>query len=192
MAPAPKRPGKPVAAPRPVESLIHVIRGQKVMMDADLAALYGVPTRALNQAVRRNIARFPEDFAFQLSGAELEIWRSQIVTSNPSAKMGLRRPPYAFTQEGVAMLSAVLRSESAVQVSIAIIRTFIRLRQMVEQNRDIAARLEKLERGHDRTASAIEVLVEDIDRLALEVKQMKAVPPSSKRKIGFQLGKDED
>jgi len=106
-----KQPAKNLAAHRPVEKLIHVIRGQKVMLDRDLAALYEVPTKALNQAVRRNIGRFPEDFAFLLSKDELGNWRSQIVTSNSSAKMGLRRPPYAFTQEGVAMLSAVLHSD---------------------------------------------------------------------------------
>ena len=157
------------------------------MPDSDLAALYEVPTRALNQAVRRNIERFPEDFTFLLSKDELENWRSQIVTSNSAAKMGLRRPPYAFTQEGVAMLSAVLRSGRAVRMSIDIIRTFVRLRQLIENNRDIAARVEKLERGHDRSASVIEILVEDIDRLAHEVKAMKALPTPSKRKIGFDL-----
>jgi hypothetical protein len=159
------------------------------MFDADLAALYQVPTRALNQAVSRNIKRFPEDFAFRLSKVELENWRSQIVTSNSSAKMGLRRPPYAFTQEGVAMLSAVLRSGRAIHMSIAIIRAFIRMRQIIESNKDIA-RVEKLERGHDRTSSVIEILVEDIDRLAHEVKDMKALPPVTKRKIGFFIDED--
>jgi hypothetical protein len=183
-----KQPAKELAARRPIEKFIHVIRGQKVMLDSDLAALYEVPTRALNQAVRRNIERFPEDFAFLLSKDELENWRSQIVTSNSSAKMGLRRPPYAFTQEGVAMLSAVLRSGRAVQMSIDIIRTFVRLRQIIESSREIAARVEKLERGHQRSASVIEILVEDIDRLAHEVKEMKALPPATKRKIGFRLG----
>jgi hypothetical protein len=182
-----KHPAKSLAAHRPVESLIHVIRGQKVMIDADLAALYEVPTKALNQAVRRNIERFPEDFAFLLSKDELENWRSQIVTSDSTAKMGLRRPPYAFTQEGVAMLSAVLRSNRAIQMSIGIIRAFVRMRQLIEHNKDIAARVEKLERGHDRSASIIEILVEDIDRLAHEVKAMKALPKPSKRKIGFDL-----
>lgn len=185
------RPGKKLAAPRPVESLIHVIRGQKVMLDRDLAELYEVPTRVLNQAVRRNIERFPEDFAFLLSKSELDNWRSQIVTSNPSAKMGLRRPPYAFTQEGVAMLSAVLRSGRAVQMSIDIIRAFIRMRELIASNKDIATRVEKLESGHVRTASVIEILVEDIDRLAHEVKEMKALPPVTKRRIGFHLSGDE-
>jgi phage regulator Rha-like protein len=92
--------------------------------------------------------------------------------------MGLRRPPFVFTQEGVAMLAAVLRSDRAVQMSIAIVRTFVRMRELMESNRDIAARVEKLERGHDRTASVIEVLVDDIDRLAREVKDMKALPPA--------------
>lgn len=101
--------------------------------------------------------------------------------------MGLRRPPYAFTQEGVAMLSAVLRSGRAVQMSIDIIRTFVRLRQLIESNREIAVRVEKLERSHDRSASVIEILVEDIDRLAHEVKEMKALPTPSRRKIGFDL-----
>lgn len=187
MAKARKSPTKHVTVRRPIEKFIHVIRGQKVMLDSDLAALYEVPTRALNQAVRRNIERFPEDFAFLLSKDELANWRSQIVTSNSSAKMGLRRPPYAFTQEGVAMLSAVLRSGRAVQMSIDIIRTFVRLRQLIESNREIAARVEKLEHSHDRSASVIEILVEDIDRLAHEVKEMKALPIPSKGKIGFDL-----
>lgn len=170
-----------------IESLIHVIRGQKVMFDADLAHLYDVPTKVLNQAVTRNIERFPEDFAFRLAKPELEKWRSQTVTSNPSARMGLRHAPFVFTQEGVAMLSAVLRSERAVHMSIAIIRTFVHMRELMASNKDIASRLERLERGHGRTASVIQVLVEDIDRLAREVKDMKALPPMTKRRIGFIL-----
>src|ERR1700693_5574217 len=146
-------PREKTVTPRPIESLIHVIRGQKVMVDADLADLYGVPTGALNQAVTRNTERFPGDFAFRLSKEEFEHWKSQIVISNPSAKMGLRHAPLVFTQEGVAMLSAVLRSDRAVQMSIAIVRTFVRMRELMAANKDIAARVEKLERGHDRTAS---------------------------------------
>jgi phage regulator Rha-like protein len=191
MANAPQRAGRKLSPPRPVENLIHVIRGQKVMLDRDLAELYEVPTRVLNQAVRRNIERFPEDFAFQLSKAELENWRSQIVTSNLSAKMGLRRPPYAFTQEGVAMLSAVLRSGRAVQMSIDIIRAFVRMRELIASNKDIAARVQELERSHDRSSSVIEILVEDIDRLAHEVEEMKALPPVAKRKIGYRLSDDD-
>jgi phage regulator Rha-like protein len=179
----------PVAS-RPIEPLIHVIRGQKVMLDFDLATLYEIPTKVFNQSVRRNIERFPEDFAFQLSRSELQNWRSQIVTSNPSAKMGLRRPPFAFTQEGVAMLAAVLRSDRAVQMSIAIVRTFVRMRELMESSRSIAARVEKLERGHDRTASVIEVLVDDLDRLAREVRDMKSIRLPKKRRIGFVIDDD--
>jgi hypothetical protein len=160
------------------------------MLDRDLADLYEVPTRVLNQAVRRNLERFPEDFAFQLSKAELENWRSQIVISNSSAKMGLRRPPYAFTQEGVAMLSAVLRSGRAIQMSINIIRVFICMRELIAANKDIAARVKELERGHDHTGSVIDILVGDIERLARDVKQMKNLPAPSRRKIGFFIDED--
>lgn len=189
MASSSQRPGKIVSTRRPVESLIHVIRGQKVMLDSDLAALYEVPTKAFNQAVRRNLERFPEDFMFQLSEKEVESLRSQFVTSNVG-RGGRRYAPYAFTEHGVAMLSNVLRSPRAIQMGIAIIRAFVRLRELVISNKDIAARVEKLERGHDRTASVIEVLVEDIDRLAQEVKNMKALPPVRKRRIGFIIDDD--
>ncbi len=185
MAKTTKQPARSLAAHRPVEKLIHVIRGQKVMLDRDLAALYNVPTGALNQAVRRNLDRFPEDFMFRLTKKEGQNLKSQSVTSSWG---GRRKAPSAFTEHGVAMLSAVLRSNKAIQMSI---RAFVRMRQLIESNRDIAARVEKLERSHDRSASVIEILVEDIDRLAHEVKQMKALPPVKKRKIGFHLGDDE-
>jgi hypothetical protein len=161
------------------------------MLDADLAALYEVPTKALNQALRRNLERFPEDFAFQLSKEDLENWRSQIVTTNPSAKMGLRRPPYVFTQEGIAMLSSVLRSERAIRMNIAIMRAFVRLRELMAAHKDIAARVEKLERGHERAASVIEVLVEDIDRLGRKIEKIRPLePPYTKRRIGYVTDND--
>lgn len=169
---------------RPIEALIHVIRGQKVMLDADLAALYEVPTSALNQAVKRNRERFPEDFLFELTREEAAGMRSQSVTAS---KRNVSFAPLAFTEQGVAMLSAVLRSERAVQMSIAIVRTFVRMRELMAANKDIATRVAKLERGHDRTASVIEVLVDDIDRLGREVKDLKALPPVTKRRIGFVL-----
>src|ERR1035441_5799711 len=178
------RPSRSIAATRSVESLIHVIRGQKVMLDADLAALCGVETRALNQAVRRNSARFPADFVLHLSKEETASLKSQSVTSSWG---GRRKVPVAFTELGVAMLSSVLHSERAVQMNIVIMRAFVKLREMIAHHKDIAARMERLERGHARTASVIEVLVEDIDRLAGEVKQMKAIPGATKRRIGFRL-----
>ena len=178
---------KSVAAVRPVESLIRIIRGHKVILDTDLAALYQVETKALNQAVRRNMDRFPEDFMFQLSVEEAESLRSQLVTSNVG-RGGRRYLPYAFTEHGVVMLSSVLRSPRAAQMNVFVARAFVRLREMIGGNKDLAARIEKLERGHDNAASVIEVLVEDIDRLADEVHQMKVLPARPKRRIGFRPG----
>ena len=166
----------------PIESIarrIFLIRGQKVMLDRDLAELYQVPTKALNQTVQRNLARFPEDFMFQLTPEELANWRSRIVTSNPSAKMGLRRPPYAFTEHGVAMLSSVLTSPRAVQVNIIIVRAFVQLRELLSSNKDFANRLEQLESSLNEHASVINILAEEINNL-------KALPPDPpKRRIGF-------
>ena len=126
-----------------IRSKIHVIRGQQVMLDRDLAALYGVETKVMNQAVKRNIERFPENFMFQLSENEYEIWRSQFVTSN-SDKMGLRRPPYAFTEQGVAMLSAVLKSETAIKVSIQIMNAFVSMRHFFQNNAEIFVELKTM------------------------------------------------
>lgn len=140
---------KPAVSIEVIEHGIFLIRGQKVMFDVDLAALYQVPTRALNQAVKRNLSRFPSDFMFQLSRKELNDWRSQIVTSNPRAKMGLRRPPHVFTEHGVPMLSSVLNSERAVQMNILIIRAFVKLRDLLGAHKDLAARIEK-NRSHPR------------------------------------------
>jgi ORF6N domain len=184
MPKAPTRPTKYVSVPRPVESLIHVIRGQKVMLDRDLAELYGVPTKRLNEAVRRNPDRFPVKFMFQLSAEEANKMRSQIATAS---KINIRFQPLAFTEHGVVMLSAVLNSERAIQMSILVVDAFVRMRELMASNKDIAARVEKLERSRDRSASVIEILVEDIDRLAHEVKEMKALPTPSRRKIGFDL-----
>lgn len=187
MAKTNKHPGKHLAAPRPVDSLIHVIRGQKIMLDVDLAQLYGVPTKQLNQAVKRNLNRFPAAFMFQLSAEEGNKMRSQFVTAS---KINVRYQPLAFTEHGVVMLSSVLKSARAVEMSILVVDAFVRMRELIASNKDIAARVEKLERGHDRSASVIEILVEDIDRLAHEVKEIKALPPTTKRKIGFYTGED--
>jgi ORF6N domain len=189
--PESKLPAKNLSATQPLESLIRVIRGHKVILDADLAALYQVETKALNQAVRRNMDRFPEDFMFRLSITEAESLRSQIVTSN-AGRGGRRYLAYAFTEHGVAMLSSVLKSQRAVLMNIFIVRAFVRLREAIASNKDLAARVEMLERGQDRAASVIEVLVEDIDRLAGEVKQMKALPSPPKRRIGFQPRNEDE
>lgn len=136
----------PIIPQEVIASKIYFIRGQKVMLDSDLAELYGVETKVLNQAVKRNIERFPEDFMFQLNEEELENWRSQIVTSNPNAKMGLRRAPYAFTEHGTLMLSSVLNSKQAIEMNLLIIRTFVKLREVLALHQDIAQKIDE----HDR------------------------------------------
>ncbi len=129
---------------------IFVIRGQKVMIDRDLAELFGVETKRLKEAVRRNISRFPEDFMLVLTKEEFSNWRSQIATSN-SDIMGLRYLPFCFTEQGVTMLSCVLNSERAIKVNIQIIRIFSRMREMLIQNKDILQKLLDLElKGHDQ------------------------------------------
>lgn len=127
-----------------VISQIHVVREQKVMIDRDLAILYGVETKRLKEAVRRNISRFPSDFMFTMTAKELKNWRTQIASSN-SEKMGLRHSPYCFTEQGVTMLSCVLNSERAVQVNIRIIRIFTRMREMAATHKDILLKLEEIE-----------------------------------------------
>jgi hypothetical protein len=144
------------------------------MLDADLAELYGVETRVLLQAVGRNQKRFPKDFMFRLSKEEYELLRSQIVISK-KGRGGRRYLPYAFTEQGVAMLSSVLRSEKAVQVNIEIMRTFVRLREMIATHKDLARKLEALERRYD---AQFKVVFDAI-------RELMAPPEPKKRKIGF-------
>jgi len=162
-----------------IRTLIHTIRGQRVMLDSDLAALYGVETRALKQAVNRNIERFPEDFMFELSAEELEHWRSQIVISNPGAKMGLRHAPYAFTEQGVAMLSSVLRSRRAIGVNIAIMRAFVQMRRLGAQYKELAALVEKIDKRSIRNSEDIELVISALKEI------MSPEAPAEKRRIGF-------
>lgn len=128
-----------------IRQLIYTFRGFQVMIDRDLAELYDVETKVLNQAVKRNIARFPKEFMFQLTSIEVEDWKSQIVTSNRE-KMGLRKMPYVFTEQGVAMLSAVLRSETAVKTSIQIMNAFVQMRRFLSDKTQVFQRLETIER----------------------------------------------
>jgi len=166
---------KQLVARAPIDRRIFLIRGQKVMLDRDLAVLYQVETFNLNKAVRRNIERFPENFAFVLTRQEVANLKFQIGISSWG---GRRKPPYAFTEHGVAMLSSVLKSKRAVQMSIAIINAFVRLREMIAANKDLAERMEKLEASHAECASVINVIVE-------EIKSMKALPAPAKKRIGF-------
>ena len=132
-----------------IEKKIYLIRGQKVMLDRDLAELYGVETRVLNQAVKRNVMRFPADFMFLLNDEEEEALRSQFVTLKKGRGQHRKYPTSVFTEQGVAMLSSVLNSERAVQVNIAIIRTFVKLREMMTSHKDLARKLKELEKKYD-------------------------------------------
>lgn len=179
-----------------IQNKIYEIRGQKVMIDRDLAEMYGVQTKALNQAVKRNIERFPEDFMFQLTTEETQNWKSQIVTTN-SIKMGLRRNPYAFTELGVAMLSSVLTSKIAIQVNIGIMRAFVAVRQYLlsannptQEIEDLKQRVKELEESSEDTLAAINDLSEDTRKelddiyLALtELAEKKKLPNCNK--IGY-------
>ena len=159
-----------------IEKAILLIHGQKVMLDADLAELYGVETKVLVQAVKRNLERFPEDFMFQLSQEEFAILRSQIVTSSDWG--GRRYPPYAFTEQGVAMLSSVLRSRRAIQVNIEIMRAFIRLRQMLATHVELARKLDALEKKYDA----------QFKQVFEAIRQLMAPPEPKRRPIGFRKG----
>ena len=147
-----------------VLSKIFIIRDHKVMIDRDLAELYEVETRTLNQAVKRNLQRFPEDFMFQMTSDELENWKSQIVISNKE-KMGIRKPPVVFTEQGVAMLSSVLNSERAIQVNIRIIRLFARIRELLIPNKDILQKLMDLENKGIEHDKKIKLIFEYLQQL---------------------------
>jgi ORF6N domain-containing protein len=163
-----------------IERRIFVIRGQRVLLDRDLAELYGVTTSALNQAVKRNLDRFPEDFMFRLDREETEALVSQIVI--PSRRSFGGSVPYAFTEQGVAMLSSVLRSERAVQANIAIMRAFVRLRQLLATHADLARKLAALERKYDER---FRVVFEAIRQL------MTPIEPGPTVRIGFARAKQE-
>ena len=156
--------------------ILH-IRGHRVMLDADLAGLYAVETKVLLQAVKRNLERFPEDFMFQLTDQEFARLRSQIVTSN-SGRGGRRYQPYAFTEQGVAMLSSVLRSPRAIAVNIEIMRAFVRLREMIATNKELAKKFEELERRIDTHDQAIAGILQAI-------RQLMSPHEPKKRPIGF-------
>jgi hypothetical protein len=163
-----------------IESRILNIRGQKVMLDADLASLYDVPTKRLNEAVRRNKDRFPEDFMFRLNPEEKQSLRSQIATSN-TGRGGRRTLPYAFTELGVAMLSSVLRSQRAIHVNMAIMRTFVRLRQLLATHEELAHRLDALEWRESERDGRVQYVFETIQHL---IESPEPEVPA-KRQIGF-------
>ena len=160
-----------------IERAILLLRGHKVMFDSDLASLYGVETKVLNQAVSRNIERFPADFMFQLTEAEATRLRSQTVTLKTGRGHHRKYLPYAFTEQGVAMLSSVLRSPRAVRVNIEIMRAFVRLRQMLQTNADLARKLAALEKKYD---AQFKVVFDAI-------RALMAPPRAQRRRIGFRV-----
>jgi len=163
---------------------IFLIRDLKVMIDRDLAMLYGVETRILNQAVKRNIKRFPMDFMFQMTTAEMKAWKSQIVISNRE-RMGLRKPPYVFTELGVAMLSSVLNSDRAIMVNIQIMRVFTRMRQMVASHKEILKQLEEIVKKDIEQDRKILQIFEYLKRLE-QLRQEEACFRERNR-IGFKI-----
>ena len=164
---------------------IYLIRGQKIMVDMDLAKLYGVPTKAFNQAVKRNAERFPGDFMFRLTKKEWESLRSQFVTLEIGRGKYPKYLPYVFTEQGVAMLSSVLNSETAIRVNIQIIRVFTKMRELLLTHKDILLQLEKIEKkltGHD----------EDIQLIFQYLKQLLNPPRPPRNKIGFRRKDEKD
>lgn len=169
-------PGESLIPQERIERSILLIRGEKVMLDADLAALYEVTTFNLNKAVKRNLDRFPEDFMFRLTKDEADRLRFQIGMSKPSGRGGRRYLPYAFTEQGVAMLSSVLRSKRAVRVNVEIMRTFVRLRQILASHADLARKLDGLEQKYDRQFKIVFDAIREL---------MKPPEPPRKGRIGF-------
>ena len=183
-----------------IQSRIYEIRGQKVMLDFDLAEMYEVETRALNQAVKRNIERFPEDFMFQLTKEETLNWKSQIVMSN-SIKMGMRRSPYAFTELGVAMLSSVLNSKAAIQINMSIMRAFVAIRQLIanppvdrvgeleKQMQELRAYMEEVFTDYNDINEDTRMQLEMINQTLAELQVRKKVEEKPRNPIGFQIGR---
>lgn len=164
--------------PTIIENSIYLIRGQKVMLDSDLAYLYGLETKMLKRAVKRNLNRFPPDFMFELTQEELTNWRYQFGTSK-KVKMGLRIPPFVFTELGVAMLSSVLNSENAINVNISIMRTFVQLRSFLAMETTINGKVNKLE--HD-TRKLFKIVFQKLDNIEDQISP-KLSP--KRRKIGL-------
>lgn len=166
-------------------SKIYLIRGKKVMLDRDLAELYGVETRVLNQAVRRNGKRFPYDFMFEMTKEELHDWKSQFVISN-SMNMGLRKPPLAFTEQGVAMLSSVLKSDLAIAVNIQIIRVFSRMKELISDHWEILQKLSQLEQKDIEQDEKIILIFDYLKKM--EEKRIADEEFQKRKRVGFKQG----
>jgi hypothetical protein len=169
-------------------SKIYLIRGVKVMIDRDLAELYGVDTRILNQSVKRNPKRFPDDFMFHLTKDEMNNWKSQIVISNKE-KMGIRKPPLVFTEQGVAMLSSILNSERSISVNIKIIRVFTKLRSILETHKEIIIKLDQLEKKDIELDEKVSLIFEYLKQL--EQSKQEETDFKKRKRIGFKPAQGE-
>lgn len=181
-----------------IKHRIYEVRGLRVMLDRDLAELYNVETRALNQAVRRNIDRFPEDFMFVMTDDEMNAWKSQIVMSN-SIRMGMRRPPVVFTELGIAMLSSVLRSETAIQVNINIMRAFVAIRHAIGAWQGVNLKVEQLSHKVDNLNARVDEILHEQNENNMEMAvqinaindaldQLREKPSTPRKRIGFKQG----
>jgi hypothetical protein len=169
-----------------IGSLIRTIRGQKVILDSDLARIYGVPTKVLNQAVKRNLKRFPDDFIFRLSFVELENLRSQFVTS--SFHGGQRYMPYAFTENGAIMAANVLNSPAAVRMSVFVVRAFVQMRDLLGGTKELARQLADLEKKLTARLDVHETVIVDVLRRVMEILDPPPLPPEPpRRRIGFHV-----
>ncbi|KAA3645184.1 MAG: ORF6N domain-containing protein [Bacteroidetes bacterium] len=169
-------------------SKIYEIRGQKVMLDRDLAELYEVETRVLKQSVRRNMKRFPEDFMFEMDKEEFENWRSQNVTSNEDRK-GLRYAPFCFTEQGLTMLSCVLNSDRAIEMNIRIVRTFTKMREMLLTHKDILSELEKIRKETGSNSKDIELIFKYLKQL--EAVKQQELDQKNREAIGYKRKNEE-
>ena len=181
-----------------IKHRIYEVRGLRVMLDRDLAELYNVETRALNQAVRRNINKFPEDFMFVMTEDEMNAWKSQFVMSN-SIRMGMRRPPVVFTELGIAMLSSVLRSETAIQVNINIMRAFVAIRHAIGAWQGVNLKVEQLSHKVDNLNARVDEILHEQDENNMEMAvqinalndaldQLREKPSTPRKRIGFKQG----
>ena len=184
-----------------IKHRIYEVRGLRVMLDRDLAELYNVETRALNQAVRRNINRFPEDFMFVMTEDEMNAWKSQIVMSN-SIRMGMRRPPVVFTELGIAMLSSVLRSETAIQVNINIMRAFVAIRHAIGAWQGVNLKVEQLSHKVDNLNARVDEILHEQNENNMEVAvqisalndaldQLREKPSTPRKRIGYKQQKED-
>ena len=174
---------KPVIPDEVVMTKIYNIRNQKVMLDRDLAELYGIETKRLKEQVRRNKDRFPDDFMFEMTKDELKDWRSQFAMSN-SEVMGMRRPPFVFTEHGVLMLSSVLNSKRAIQVNIQIVRIFSKMREILLTHKDLLLKMEQMEYLQERQGEDIDVIFKYLEKLLKKDKEKET--QEKRKRIGYK------